>query len=71
MSPLKFTYTAVQQTPLCQDLLPFKLTDQDSKQVAREAREAIHMRIHNPGLSQNTGKMNILEIFNCLLGPDS
>ena len=46
----------------------FKVIDQDSKQVVREARVAIHIRISNLALSCNTGKMYILEIFNCLLG---
>ena len=47
-----------------------KITDQDSKQVAREARESILIRINNCALNDNTGKMYIPEIFNNLLGAD-
>ena len=45
----------------------FKILDQDSKQVTREA---IHIRINKPDLNCNTGKMYIPEIFKCLLGAD-
>ena len=51
----------------------FKIIDQDSKLIAREAREAreaIHLRISSPALNCNTGKMYILEIFNNLLAAD-
>ena len=48
----------------------FKIIDQDSKQVAREAREAIHIRINNPVLKWNSRKMCIQEIFNSLFGAD-
>ena len=48
----------------------FKISNQDSKQVAREAREAIHIRINNPALNHNIGKMYIIEIINNLLGAD-
>ena len=41
--------------------------DQDSKQVAREA---IYIRINNPVLKCNIGKMYIPEISNSLLGAD-
>ena len=34
----------------------FKIIDQDSKQVAMEAREAIHIRINNLALNHNMGK---------------
>ena len=34
----------------------FKIIDQDTKQVARETREAIHIRITNPALNYNMGK---------------
>ena len=47
-----------------------KILDQYSKQVATEAREAIHIRINNPALKCNTGKMYIQEIFNNLFGAD-
>ena len=40
------------------------------KQVAREARKAIHIRISNPAFNCNTRKMYIPEIFNHLLGAD-
>ena len=48
----------------------FKITDLYNKQVTREGREVIHIRIKNPALNCNTGKMYILEIFNHLLGAD-
>ena len=48
----------------------FKIIDQDSKQVAREAREAILIRINNPALNCNMEKMYIPEILNNLFGPD-
>ena len=38
----------------------FKIIDQDSKEVAREA---IHIRVNNPALDHNMGKMYISEIF--------
>ena len=45
----------------------FKIINQDSKQVAREAREAIHIRINNPALNCNMGKSvhpgNLLTTF--------
>ena len=47
------------------NIFHFKIIDQDSKQVAREA---IHIRINNPAFNCNIGKMYILEIFNNLLG---
>ena len=43
--------------------LQLKITDQDSKQVVGEAREAIHIRINNPVLNHNVGKMHMSEIF--------
>ena len=45
----------------------FKILDQDNKQAVREA---IHIRINNPTLNCNTGRMYIPEIFNHLLGAD-
>ena len=48
----------------------FNIIEQDSTQIAREAREVIHITINNPGLSHNTGTMYIPEIFNHLLGVD-
>ena len=36
-------------------------------QVGREAREAIHIRINNPALNCNMGKMHILEILDNFL----
>ena len=38
------------------DISHFKIMDQDSKQVAREAREAIHIRINNPSLNYKQEK---------------
>ena len=69
MSPVHFTNSVSNNHPLA-DMFHFKIIDQDSKQVAREAREAIHTRINNPALNHNTGKMYIPEIFNHLLGAD-
>ena len=48
----------------------FKMIDQDSKQVTREAREVIYIKISNATLNYNTGKMYMPEIFNHLLGKD-
>ena len=45
----------------------FKIIDQHSKQVVREA---IHITIRNHVFNCNTGKMYIPEIFNHLLGVD-
>ena len=50
------------------DISHFKITDQDSKQVSREARKAIQIRRTNPVLNYNIGKMYIPNIFNQLLG---
>ena len=50
------------------DISQFKIIDQDSKQVSREAREAIHIQRSNPALNHNLGKMYIPNIFNQLLG---
>ena len=47
-----------------------QIIDQDSKQVASKVREAIHIRINNPALNHNMGKMCMPEIFNNLLGAD-
>ena len=46
------------------DISHFKIIVQDSKQVCREARKAIHMRRTNPALNHNIGKMYIHNIFN-------
>ena len=43
----------------------FKITDQDRKQVSREA---IHTRGNNPALNHNIGKLYIPKIFNHILG---
>ena len=48
----------------------FKVIDQDIEQFPREDREAIHIRINNPSLNWNTGKIYIPEFFNSLLGAD-
>ena len=60
------------------NIFHFKIIDQDSKQVAREARETIHIRINilelikinNLSLNCNMGKMYIPEIVNNLPGED-
>ena len=48
----------------------FKIIDQHSKHIAREAKEAIRIRINNPALNHNTGKLYISEILSNLLGAD-
>ena len=52
------------------NIFHFKIIDLDNKQATREAREAIHIRINNPALNHNMGKMYIAEIFNNLLEAD-
>ena len=49
------------------DICQFTIIDQDSKQVSREAREAIHIRKNNHAFNCNIGKMNIPKIFNKVL----
>ena len=52
------------------DISQFKIIDQDTKQVSRKAREAIHISRSNPALNCNIGKMNIPKIFNQIqMGP--
>ena len=70
MSPVQFTDIAFPSNHCQANISHFKIIDQDSKQVAREAGEAIHIRVNNPAISHNTGKMYIPEIFNHLLGAD-
>ena len=50
------------------DISQFKIIDEVSKQVSREAREAIHIRMTNPALDCSIGKMYIPNTFNQLLG---
>ena len=50
------------------DISQFKVIDQDSKQVSREAREAKYIRRTNPALESNIGRIYIPNIFNQLLG---
>ena len=50
------------------DILHFRIIDQDSKEVSREVRQAIHILRTNPALNCNIGKMYIPNIFNQLLG---
>ena len=69
MSPVQFTNTAFPTTPQA-NIPHLKIIDQDSKQVAREAREAIHIRINKPALNHNPEKLYVPEIFNHLLGAD-
>ena len=45
----------------------FKITDQDRKQVSREARKVMHIRRNEPALNCNIGKLNIPKIFNQIL----
>ena len=46
----------------------FKVIDQKKSQIAREAKEAIHIRKVDPGLNRNVGKMGMPHIFNSILG---
>ena len=64
MSSVHFTDTAF-PTTIPSQLALLQIIEQDNKQAAREASEAIHIRINIPALSYNTGTMYI---FNHLLG---
>ena len=46
----------------------FKVIDQEKSQIAREAKEAIHIRKVDPELNRNVGKMVIPHIFDSILG---
>ena len=46
----------------------FKVIDQEKSQIAREAKEAIHIRKFDPELNRNIGKMVIPRVFDSLLG---
>ena len=46
----------------------FKVIDQEKSQIAREAKEAIHIRKLDPELNRNVGKMVIPYVFDSLLG---
>ena len=46
----------------------FKVIDQEKSQIAREAKEAIHIRRADPELNRNVGKLVIPHIFNSILG---
>ena len=46
----------------------FKVIDQEKSQMAREAKEAIHIRTLDPELNRNVGKMVIPHVFDSLLG---
>ena len=46
----------------------FKVIDQEKSQIAREAKEAIHIRKLDPELNRNVGKMVIPHVFDSLLG---
>ena len=46
----------------------FKIIDQENSQIAREAKEVIHIRKADPELNKNVGKMVIPHIFNSILG---
>ena len=45
----------------------FPIIDKDSSQVTLEAKEAIHIRMFDPNLNQNIGKMSIPHWFDPLL----
>ena len=42
--------------------------DQEKSQIAREAKEAIHIQKLDPELNRNVGKMVIPHVFDSLLG---
>ena len=46
----------------------FKVIDQEKSQIAREAKEAIHIRKLDPELNRNVGKMVIPHVFDSLWG---
>ena len=46
----------------------FKVIDQEKSQIAREAKEAIHIRKPDPELNRNVGKMGMPHIFDSILG---
>ena len=46
----------------------FKVIDQEKSQIAREAKEAIHIQKLDPELNRNVGKMVIPHVFDSLLG---
>ena len=46
----------------------FKVIDQEKSQIAREAKEAIHIQKLDPELNRNVGKMAIPYVFDSLLG---
>ena len=46
----------------------FKVTDQEKSQIAREAKEAIHIQKLDPELNRNVGKMVIPCAFDPILG---
>ena len=46
----------------------FKVIDQEKSQIAREAKEAIHIQKLDPELNRNVGKMVIPCVFHSILG---
>ena len=46
----------------------FKVIDQEKSQIAREAKEAIHICKEDPELNRNVGKMVIPRVFDPILG---
>ena len=54
----------------CANITHFKEIDQDNKQIAMEAKEAIHIEINSSALSHDTRKIYFPEIFNSPLGTD-
>ena len=45
----------------------FKVIDQEKSQIAREAKEAIHICKENPELNRNVGKMVMPHVFDPIL----
>ena len=62
-----FQHCTTQNHPKA-NISQFKIIDQDRKQVSIETKEAKHGRRNNPALIWNIGKLNILKIFNQILG---
>ena len=56
------------QRPSTPNVDQFKVIDQEKSQIAREAKEAIHIQKLDPELNRNVGKMVIPHVFDSLLG---
>ena len=52
----------------CPNVDQFKVIDQEKSQIAREAKEAIHIQKLDPELNRNVGKVVIPHVFDSLFG---